>query len=339
MATPAADKANQATWVMRPAYLGTTFSQLQCRYMGLDYREAFRHICSLGFDRIRLCSYWNEIEAVENQFDFTTLDWLLDESQRQGVEVVLTVGMKAPRWPEFHFPEWLAARYDTSGNSKPIDRNPAIADLTLNFIEKVVAHTRHAPNLKYWQVENEPFTHLDITAGRFLSYEFVRREIELVRSRAFAAQKILLTNSVTLPAAQFAADDRAFRESLSLADGVGINVYSKVPVGNSSFYLQPFAPYWKKLKAWQKALIKNGKEDWIAEAQAEPWEPNELVAMNKAEYPSSSPKQTEILVTSLTDYGYSTVMLWGCEYWYWQKQTGRDAWWSSIQQLVETKGE
>lgn len=336
IATPSLATSHQ-TMVMRPAYLGTTFSQLQCRYIGLDYRETFSHICSLGFDRIRLCSYWNEIESIENQFDFSTLDWLLEESNRHGIEVVLTVGMKAPRWPEFHFPDWLRARYDTTGNPKPVDRNPVIGELTLNFIDKVMRHTRHAPNLKYWQVENEPFTRLDITAGRFLSYEFVQREVELVRSLALPGQKILLTNALTLPAAQFIEDEHAFRESLALADAVGINVYSKVPAGNSRFYIQPLGPYWKKLKTWQQTLLKNGKEDWIAESQAEPWEPNELVAMNKTEYPSSSPKQTEKLVTSLTDIGYGTVMLWGCEYWYWQKQNGRDSWWSVVQQLLEMK--
>ncbi len=237
----------------RSTYLGTTFSQIQCHYIGLDYREAFNDICSLGFDCIRLCSYWNEIESVENQFDFTTLDWLLNECHQRGIDVALTVGMKAPRWPEFHFPNWLTARHDTSGNPKPIDRNPAIAEHTLRFINQVVSHTRHSPAIKYWQIENEPFTRLDITAGRFLSHEFVRKEVELVRSLAFPEQKVLMTNAITLPAAQFAKDDRAFRESLTLADAVGINVYSKVPMGNSSFYLQPFAPYWKKLKTWQKS--------------------------------------------------------------------------------------
>ncbi|UBF27517.1 beta-galactosidase [Kovacikia minuta CCNUW1] len=340
MATPSSyqvnsDPAHPITWIMRPAYLGTTFSQLQCRYIGLDYRDTFNQVCSLGFDRIRLCSYWNEIESIENQFDFSALDWLLEESDRRGIEVVLTVGMKAPRWPEFHFPDWLSARYDTSGNPKPVDRNPAIADLTLHFIDRVMTHTRNAPNLKYWQIENEPFTHLDITAGRFLSYEFVRREVELARSLALPGQKILLTNALTLPAAQFIEDEHAFRESVALADAVGINVYSKVPAGNTPFYVQPLGPYWKKLRTWQQTLSKNGKEGWIAESQAEPWEPNELVAMKKNEYPSSSPKQAETLVTSLTDIGYGTVMLWGCEYWYWQKQNGRDSWWSMMQQLVE----
>jgi hypothetical protein len=301
--------------------------------MGLDYQEAFRQICSLGFNRLRLCSYWHEIEPAEKQFDFTTLDWLLEESHRHGIEVVLTVGMKAPRWPEFHFPDWLRARLDTT-NRAAVDLNPEIADRALQFTQAVVNHTREAPNLTYWQIENEPFTRLDITAGRYLSYGYVRREAELVRSLARPHQKLLMTTAISLPAADLAEDDRAFQESLQMADSIGINVYTKVPAGNSTFYLQPQPSYWQKLKEWQTSLINSNKEDWIAEAQAEPWEPNQLVAMAKAEYPSCTPKRTSNLVNSLTDLGYSTVMLWGCEYWYWQKKNDRNLWWWTMQQIV-----
>jgi hypothetical protein len=320
----------------RPLKLGTTFSQLQCHYMGLDYQDAFRQICTLGLSRIRLCSYWNEIEPVEGKLDFTTLDWLLEESQKYDVELVLTVGMKAPRWPEYHFPDWLKARYDTTASPEPLDRRRAIADLTLRFIDTVMHHTRQVPNLKYWQVENEPFTHLDIAGGRFLSAEFVRQEVELVRSLALPGQKVLMTNAIALPAANQAEDEQAFQLSLALADGVGINVYSKVPAGKTFFYLQPLPVFWNKLRQWQRDLEAHGKEHWIAEAQAEPWEPNKLVAMDRAEYPSSSPWRAGKLATFLGDMGYETVMLWGCEYWYWHKTNGRNDWWQTIQQLIET---
>lgn len=321
------------TSLRRPPNLGTTFSQLQCHYMGLDYRETFRAICALGFNRVRLCSYWHEIEPVENKFDFTALDWLLDESHRHGIEVVLTIGMKAPRWPEFHFPDWLHARQDTATNQTAVDLNRAIGDRALNFTQAVVNHVRDAPNLNYWQIENEPFTRLEITAGRYLSYEFVQQETALVRSLATPTQKLVMTTAISLPAADLAEDDRAFQESINLADAVGINVYTKVPTGDS-FYLQPQPSFWQKLKEWQTHLADHEKEDWIAEAQAEPWELNQLVAMAKAEYPSSTPKRTSNLVNSLTDLGYGTVMLWGCEYWYWQKKNARNLWWWTMQQII-----
>ena len=321
--------------LLRSPVIGTTFSQLQCGYMGLDYQQTFREICALGFDRIRLCSYWNEIEPIDNQFDFTRLDWLLEQSDRAGIEVILTVGMKAPRWPEFHFPDWVKAKYDTSGHPEPVDRMAELADRGLRFTQTVVNHTRQSSAVKYWQVENEPFTRLDITAGRFLSYDFVRREVELVRSLMLPGQKLAMTNAISLPQGNLKEDDRAFQESINLADAVGINVYTRVPAGNSPFYLQPFPIYWRKLQNWQQQLVDRDREAWVAEAQAEPWEPNQLVATNKLEHPSSSPRQATQLVSTLSKLGYGTVMLWGCEYWYWQKQQGATQWWSAMQKLIQ----
>jgi Beta-galactosidase len=323
--------------------LGTTFSQLQCYYLGLDYQETFRQLCDLGFDLIRLCSYWHELEAVENQFDFKTLDWLLEESDRRHIKVVLTVGMKAPRWPEFHFPKWLEAYYDTSAFQQPIDSNAAIADHTLKLIDAAVSHTRDAPSVDYWQVENEPFVRFEITGGRFLSPRFVEKEVELVRSLARSHQKILLTTGIHLPNPQI-EDDQAFHASRKLADAVGINVYTKVPDGKQS-YLEPTQAYWRKLQMWQRVLESDRKESWIAEAQAEPWEPNELVPVRRLNYPSSSPTQASKLVHSVAAMGYGAVMLWGCEYWYWHQKKGRAAsqvpqgshWWDAIQNLVNSR--
>ncbi|BAU12410.1 hypothetical protein LEP3755_29390 [Leptolyngbya sp. NIES-3755] len=313
--------------------LGTTFSQLQCSYLGLDYQDTFQRLCEVGFDRIRLCSYWNEIEAVENQYDFKTIDWLLEESDRRTVKVVLTVGMKAPRYPEFHFPRWLEAYYDTRASEKPMDSNPAIADLTLKLIDAVVSHVRDASSLHYWQVENEPFVRFEITGGRSISPEFVQQEVKLVRSRARSQQKILLTAGIHLPHPQ-PEDDQAFQASRKLADAVGINVYAKVPDGKQS-YLQPSEAYWRKLQIWQQVLSDDRKESWIAEAQAEPWEPGELVPVRKLNYPSSSPLQASELVRSVAALGYRSVMLWGCEYWDWNQKKGRSHWWDAMQNLAQ----
>jgi hypothetical protein len=316
--------------------LGTTFSQLQCRYIGINYREAFRQICSLGFKRIRLCSYWNEIEPQENQFVFSTLDWLLEESERHGIDVVLAVGMKVPRWPEFHFPKWVSERYETGSSELAVgQRCPVIAEHAIRFIDVVVNHTRNASAIQYWQIENEPFTRLGITGGRFLSGQFVQQEVDLIRRLALPQQKILLTGSIMLPFADSTEDEAAFQDCLSMADAVGINVYSKVPIGQSSNYLEPEPPFWQTLQTWQSQLTLNGKEAWIAEAQAEPWEPNQLVALNGVFHPSSSPSQAIDLVQRLTALNYRTILLWGCEYWYWHYRQGRPFWWNTMRQLLE----
>jgi Beta-galactosidase len=319
----------------RPKILGTTFSQLQCQYLDLDVQNTFRQICGLGYDRLRLCSYWNEIEPMPGQFDFTMLDWLLTESQKYGIEIVLTIGMKAPRWPEFHFPDWLKSCYDTTSSRQPIDQNRAIADHTLTFIAAVMHHTRHAPNLHYWQIENEPFTRLEITAGRWLSESFVRQEVALTRQLALPHQKLVMTTAIALPAGDHPADEQALKINQSLADCVGINVYTKVPSWRPSFYLQPLPTYWQTLRRWHSQLHQHAKAPWIAEAQAEPWEPDQLVPIKQIEHPSSSPWRASRLATFLASMGYETVMLWGCEYWYWQKRQGQTAWWQAMQQLIQ----
>jgi hypothetical protein len=320
---------------LRPTHLGTTFSPLQCYYMNLDFRKVFQQVTTLGLNRIRLGAYWNVIQKNQNEFDFSELDWLLDQCDRAQIEVALVVGMKVPRWPEYHFPQWVSDRYNTGAGDLALDRrSPEVAALTLQFVEKVMNHCRLAPAVKYWQVENEPFTRLEITGGRFLSPEFVKQEVELVRSLTYNNQKILVTNAIHLPTPKPAEDEPAFMDSLQIADAVGINVYSKVPAGPTG-YLEPLPAFWQQLGQWQNALQQYNREAWIAEAQAEPWEAGKLVAMDKPNYPSASTLRMRSLVTQLTKLGYGTVLLWGCEYWYWQKQQGNNLWWWTVGQMAQ----
>jgi hypothetical protein len=319
----------------RPLHLGTTFSPLQCYYMNLDFRQVFQQVTTLGLSRIRLGAYWNVIQKHQNEFDFSELDWLLDQCDRANIEVALVVGMKVPRWPEYHFPQWVSDRYNTGAGELALDRrSPEVAALTLQFIETVMNHCRLAPAVKYWQVENEPFTRLEITGGRFLSPEFVKQEVDLVRSRVYNNQKILVTNAIHLPTPKPTEDEPAFMDSLQIADAVGINVYSKVPAGSTG-YLEPLPAFWQQLGQWQNSLQQYNREAWIAEAQAEPWEAGKLVAMDQPNYPSASPWRMRSLVTQLTQLGYGTVLLWGCEYWYWQKQQGNNLWWWTVEQMTQ----
>jgi hypothetical protein len=317
-------------------YLGTTFSPLQCYYMDLDFRQAFEAIAQLGLDRVRLGAYWNVIEKQPNVYDFSELDWLLDRCASSGIEVALAVGMKVPRWPEFHFPQWVSDRADTGAGTVALDRrSPAVAELALEFIDRVVGHCKNAPAVKYWQIENEPFTRLEIAGGRFLSAAFVEREIALVRSRMLSGQKILLTNAIHLPSPKLSEDQPAFEDSLRLADAVGINVYTKVPNGVPGQYLEPTPAFWQQLQDWQGAMRRVDREAWVAEAQAEPWENGELVAMQRRNYPSATPRRMRNLVQQLKGLQYGTILLWGSEYWYWQRRQRNNEWWYEVRKLVE----
>ncbi len=120
-----------------------------------------------------------------------------------------------------------------------------------------------------------------------------------------------------------------------MADAVGINVYSKVPAGQTRYYIEPQPAFWQTLQTWCTQLQQHRKEAWIAEAQAEPWEPNQLVATKGILHPSSSPQQAVDLVHQLVGLQYRAILLWGCEYWYWHRQQGRSFWWDAMQKLVQ----
>src|SRR3989344_7130342 len=79
---------------------GLTFSYLEARGLGFDDRQMYLDVLSdLKPKNIRLMTYWKDIEKVKGRFDFSNVDWQLQEAQKKNVNVVLVVGRKQPRWP------------------------------------------------------------------------------------------------------------------------------------------------------------------------------------------------------------------------------------------------
>lgn len=81
---------------------GTTFSEPYALSLGLDPTTAFRAITrDVGLRIVRLCTYWDSTEPEHGRFDFHSLDWQIDAATEAGLDIILTVGQKDPRWPEF----------------------------------------------------------------------------------------------------------------------------------------------------------------------------------------------------------------------------------------------
>ncbi len=318
--------------------LGTTFSQVQCSYLEIDYKQAFSEVLTLGFDVIRICSYWNEIEPKKGKFNFEALDWLLDKAGEANVEIVLTVGIKAPRYPEFYLPDWLKSSKSNIKDNQPLDQNLEIRKAALNFIKQTLNHVKDYSSIKYIQVENEPLLKLEAVTNDYLSLDFLTQEVNLVKKTKSLDQKILLTNAIYLWPPDATEDSEIFEKNLEIGDCVGVNVYIKIPTKHA-YYLEPEPQYWKKLQKWAERARTRGIEPWISESQAEPWEKdsykNKPVHINKLEYPSINIQSAEDLVKKLEKLGYETILLWGCEYWYWYKTRGYNKWWEMIKELTK----
>ena len=104
---------------------------------------------------------------------------MVDRAVEADKEIVIVVGVKSPRWPEF----WAPARLhlaDAPAWSRLDQFAPRLRSEALDFITEVVLRYRDRPHLVAWQVENEP---LD-PAGRdmwSLSDELLAAEVDLVR--------------------------------------------------------------------------------------------------------------------------------------------------------------
>src|SRR5690606_31190151 len=61
---------------------------------------------AVGFTHVRISVEWAEVEPSEGVYDFSALDAMLAEAERRDIGVMVTVGMKAQRHPEYYIPTW-----------------------------------------------------------------------------------------------------------------------------------------------------------------------------------------------------------------------------------------
>jgi len=75
--------------------------------LGLDDRETYLAILDdLKAQKVKISVHWDLLEKKDDKFDFSELDWQMAEAEKRNVQVLLAVGMRTPRWPECHIPDW-----------------------------------------------------------------------------------------------------------------------------------------------------------------------------------------------------------------------------------------
>jgi hypothetical protein len=183
---------DRSSWYERepegnPVY-GVDFSCRQTEWLGENCASAYTAVIEdLPVRHVRISAYWDEIEPAPGKFDFSSLDWQLDEAARHGVKVTLSVGIKGQRCPEFFIPAWVKAGRQFPDGSTPVDY-PAIAARALEFVQATVEHESDQPAIEVLQVENEPYVHFWQTVHDWsLPPWFVAQEAATIRSAGPAA--------------------------------------------------------------------------------------------------------------------------------------------------------
>ena len=326
--------------------IGTTYSSRQSEYLEMDPRETYLSVLDMGFSLIRVGAYWSDIEKEKDVYDFTELDWQIDEAARKNIPIVLTVGMKAPRWPEYFIPDWIKDNISLSGNSDA-SKQEYLRERTLKFIEKTVKRYNDRKIIHYWQVENEA---LNRFGGEYwyIGRDFLEKEVDLVRKIDAGKRKIILT-AATYPNGllRFLADlsvrHDPIKENLKLCDILGLNVYPIV--GHDLWGLKLYfrskgtsrRKYFSKLI---ERVKEAGKDAWIVEFQAEPWEPGHLVYKDKKRPVTSKPLMLEKDIKEFYELGFKVIFLWGAEYWCFRDARHDDrVWVDAVEDIIKVSKE
>ena len=284
------EPAKEITW-------GVNFSQKHAKNLGLDWKETYSALLDdLEAKNIKLATHWDLIEPREGEYYFQDLDWQITEAEKRGAKTLLVIGMKTPRWPECHIPEWAK-------NFRKEEQQERI----LNLIEKIVLRYQDSNSIWAWQIENEPF--FPFGECPWVDKKFLKKEIALVKSLDTLKRPVVISDS---------GEGSFWIQAAKLGDIVGTTMYEKVWVRQLGFYFNyPLPPtfYWRKTQ-----IIKNlfNKEVICVELQAEPWGPKLLYDSPISEQEKTMDlRQFQKNIEFAKKTGLKEFYLWGAEWWYW----------------------
>jgi hypothetical protein len=288
----------------QPVEQGVSFIPDYAASLGVDPQKTMDALLGIHVRHFRLVSYWSDIERTPSHYDFSQLDWEFKKAEAKHASIILTVGLRQPRWPECHSPNWIDTSQPASHWQPQLE----------TFMRAVINRYKNSPSLESYQLENEYFLK---GFGRCPPSAMTRQrlvdEYNLVK-KIDSLHPVIVgrsNNAIGLPLGQPQPDE------------FSISVYKRVwDAGVTHRYLEYPYPAWYYgfLAGLQK--IVTGKNMVIGELQAEAWPPRgqtiqetSLVEQNKS--------LNAHRLTARFKYGRATGMrgiyLWGAEYWYYRK--------------------
>ena len=303
-----APMAKQITW-------GTAFSQKHAQDMGLDWKANYLALLDeLGVKNLKVAAHWDLIEPRNDVYDFSDLDWQLEQAGARDAKVMLAIGMKTPRWPECHLPGW-AKEMDKARQQEEI----------LKMLEAMVLRYKGNSAISSWQVENEPLFRFGDCP--WIDKDFLIRESALVRSLDAGKRPVVISDS---------GEGSWWFNAARIGDIAGATMYRRVYFHELKTYLTyPIPPAFYAIKAKIIDLVFK-KRVICAELQAEPWAANQIYDGAAGDAKTMDIKQFRENIAFAKNTGLDTFYLWGAEWWYWMKEKhGQPRFWEEAKKIFE----
>jgi hypothetical protein len=285
-----------------PLTYGVSFIPDYAQSLGLNPKQTMKALTKIGVRQFRLTSYWSDVEPSPGQYNFSQLNWEFAQANAVHAKIILTVGLRQPRRPECHPPNWIKT-------NKPMSSwEPQL----LSYMTKVINRYKNNPALEAWQLENEYFLK---GFGNCTNYS---------RSRLIAEYNLLKKLDPTHPIIVGRSNNAiGFPVGQPQPNIFGISVYRRVWDANVTHqYLEYPYPSWfyAFLAGVQEIFIH--KNMIIAEMQAEAWpangKPITQVSLKEQDKSINSTRLRNRFVFS-KNTGMKDVIMWGAEYWYYRK--------------------
>jgi hypothetical protein len=297
---------------------GISYSPVFAKSLGLDWQQSYLDILDgLNVKKVRLASYWTEVEKTKGVYDFSETDWLLQEAAKRNVKVVLAYGIKVPRWPECFIPNFYL--------KDKIEREDAL----LRYEKALIERYKNHPEIEMWQVENEPFLPFGQCIDGAVDGDLVDREVAQTKMLD-PARPVMVTDSGELS---------LWYQAAKRADIFGTTLYRTIYKPQLGYFNYPLGPNFFRTKALFISLFANQKNIIISELQAEPWGPAWLDDMSLDEqYKSMSPQKLQDIAEYARETKFSEAYLWGAEWWYWLKTTKNNPeMWDTAREIINGK--
>lgn len=291
----------------KPLKLGVTFIADYATYLGQDAHQVYGAVLDqLHVKHLRLVSYWSDIEPIQGQYNFSELDYEMDQAAAHGAKVSLAIGLRQPRWPECHAPAWVDTKQPAAKWQPQLEQ----------YMTAVINRYKNSPVLESYQLENEYYNHF----GQCYNFDRGRLSDELALVKKLdKTHPVIMSRSNNYVGLMLKAP---------LPDEVGISVYRRVWDGTVTkrYFQYPYPSWYYAFLAGGEKLL-TGKDSVIHELQTEPWPPggqNILQTSLNEQNKTFDSKRLQTTVKFAEQTGIKQIDLWGVEYWYYRMNTLHD---------------
>jgi len=290
----------------------------------------------LGATHVRISVEWSQVEPQDGVYDFRLVDALLARAGRDGTKVLLTVGVKGQRHPEFYIPDWVLARSNLRSGAV-ISDDPYLREQALRMIAAVVEHVAGSSAIDSWEADNEPYLPSWRAEQWRLGRDFVREEVRVIHEHDPRGRRVIVNHG------QVFVTDRRWKDALADGDGLGVSLYPfrDYEILGRTFVvpISELGPITPNYAAQARAARASGRPFYITEMQAEPFLNADLRLVGPA---NPAPNLTPSYFRRNVDYarrsGASRVYLWGAEWWLFEREHYGDSTWWDLGRAAVTTG-